>query len=346
VFGVIAKVFLESEGVEAALGAMQLGTRLAAAMALACLLIWALRRGGGRRAAVTAPPAARVPHVVAPVPWAPDAACDAAQAQTMLAGLPSSERKVFSQNGEDGVIEHFFRHMGAGRKRYVEFGVEDGQQCNSRRLREEAGWTGLMMDGGPAHPAINLQHEMLFSDIIVQLFEKHGVEKNVDFLSIDLDSSDLWIWRQLLLAGYRARLVCIEFNRNFPDGLSLVFPPGREMYRGTMSMGASLTALEILAHEFDYTLIYTDKVGINAFFVPRSTLCGATYQWHQTNNEPLHRGFDPAMVVYLGSGRWRKISRILVLPPGDVDLKSPLSVRDSSTDYMRKQKQLAGAVGG
>jgi hypothetical protein len=31
---------------------------------------------------------------------------------------------------------------------YIEFGVEDGRECNSRLLREQHGWHGLMMDGG------------------------------------------------------------------------------------------------------------------------------------------------------------------------------------------------------
>jgi hypothetical protein len=42
---------------------------------------------------------------------------------------------------------------------YVEFGVEDGRECNSRLLREEHGWHGLMMDG--KHDTIHALHHAL-----------------------------------------------------------------------------------------------------------------------------------------------------------------------------------------
>lgn len=38
---------------------------------------------------------------------------------------------------------------------YVEAGVEDGTECNSRILREQ-GWTGIMFDSGYSNPSINL----------------------------------------------------------------------------------------------------------------------------------------------------------------------------------------------
>ena len=42
------------------------------------------------------------------------------------------ERKVFSQNGEDGILEYLFGVIGTTNKQYVEFGVEDGQERNTR----------------------------------------------------------------------------------------------------------------------------------------------------------------------------------------------------------------------
>jgi hypothetical protein len=59
------------------------------------------------------------------------------------------EKKIFSQNGEDGVMDWIYEHIpgGEGTKKYVEFGVQDGSECNSRYFRERKGWSGLMMDG-------------------------------------------------------------------------------------------------------------------------------------------------------------------------------------------------------
>ena len=44
-------------------------------------------------------------------------------------------KKVFSQNNEDGALEAVFFHIGVTDKVYVEFGVEDCTECNSRYLR-------------------------------------------------------------------------------------------------------------------------------------------------------------------------------------------------------------------
>src|SRR4051812_25790034 len=50
--------------------------------------------------------------------------------------LRNFERKVFSQYGEDGIIEEIFRRIGEGGKFVLEFGIEDGSECNSRNLIE------------------------------------------------------------------------------------------------------------------------------------------------------------------------------------------------------------------
>ena len=58
------------------------------------------------------------------------------------------EKKLFSQNGEDGILEYIFSRIGATSRQFVEFGVETGVQCNSRYLREHCGWQGRGGCGG------------------------------------------------------------------------------------------------------------------------------------------------------------------------------------------------------
>ena len=54
--------------------------------------------------------------------------------------LEDYEKKVFSQNGEDGItiklIDMIYGEFKNFRN-FVEFGVEDGVQCNTRILREK-----------------------------------------------------------------------------------------------------------------------------------------------------------------------------------------------------------------
>ena len=58
------------------------------------------------------------------------------------------EKKIYSQNGEDGIIEYIFSIIGTTNKFSVEFGVGNGFECNTVYLLEKKDWTGLMMDYG------------------------------------------------------------------------------------------------------------------------------------------------------------------------------------------------------
>jgi hypothetical protein len=137
----------------------------------------------------------------------------------------------------------------------------------------------------------------------------------VDLLSIDVDSIDFWVWRELLLAGYRAQLVVVEYNRQFPHGISATMP--RLAHRDQLAplntytsfFGASATAFEILAAEFNYHLIYADSWGVNLFFVPRELLCSSPHTVLPPHvpqcTAPIHAAPPPGqpLQVYLGQGR-------------------------------------------
>ena len=58
------------------------------------------------------------------------------------------EKKIYSQNGEDGIIDYIFSQIGTTNKFSVEFGVGNGFECNTVYLLERRGWVGLMMDYG------------------------------------------------------------------------------------------------------------------------------------------------------------------------------------------------------
>ena len=53
--------------------------------------------------------------------------------------------KVFSEHGEDGILQEIFRRIGTTNKRFVEFGVTDGLECNTHFFLY-LGWRGLWIE--------------------------------------------------------------------------------------------------------------------------------------------------------------------------------------------------------
>ena len=196
------------------------------------------------------------------------------QVQTTYANrnLLLIEKKVFSQNGEDGIIECIFDMIGTTNKYYVEFGVEDGNECNSKNLRVNHGWTGLMMDGGNDNKDIGLHQEFITRENILDLLRKYNVPTELDMLSIDIDGNDYYVWEEIL-KEYKPRMVVMEYNAKFkpPDDRTIKYNPTHmwksKTYPLSSYYGASMQALYRLGKANNYTLVANDGIGINLFFL-------------------------------------------------------------------------------
>ena len=70
----------------------------------------------------------------------------------------------------------------------------------------------LLLDGGNEDPSINLKQVMFWPDNIVKLFQKFGVFKHFDFLSVDMDSYDWFTLEKILDSGFEPRVIIIECN--------------------------------------------------------------------------------------------------------------------------------------
>jgi len=186
-----------------------------------------------------------------------------------------TEKKIYSQNGEDGVLASIFQILGPGNKYYVEFGCEDGSERNTRGL-DVMGWKGLLMDGSHYNPAINLQKEFITVENIQSLFAKYNVPREHDLLSIDIDGNDYYVWDRLCRAGprpageiqYRPRVVVIEYNAALapPRDAIVTYDPNFIWKKRSIYFGASICALTRLGRSLGYTLVYVESRGINLFF--------------------------------------------------------------------------------
>ena len=177
--------------------------------------------------------------------------------------------RLYSQNDEDGALLQILTCLGGhGTKEYFEFGSETGVEVNTRILRDLYGWKGHLLDGGNENPDIPLHKEFFTPSNIVSLLEKYHVNKDLDVLSVDTDYDDFWTTREILVAGYRPRVMIIEYNVNFGQSWSVAAVPkpiGKEEqvhWNGDCYFGVSAPALIHLMQAFGYTPVFSNDVNI------------------------------------------------------------------------------------
>jgi hypothetical protein len=225
-------------------------------------------------------------------------------------GLASAEARVYSQNGEDGIIAWLLSRVGITDRRFVEIGIGDGRECNTAALAIVFGWRGLMIDAWPAgvtaarafyggrpetRDSVTVVLEKVTRENVDALLTGHAYAGEFDLLSIDIDGNDLWIWEALSRPS--PRVVVVEYNGTFgPDrSVSVPYDPGFDRLARHPSgwyHGASLRALERLARRKGYVLAGCDSNGVNAFFVRADCAEGAVvpvapeHAWRPVRERP------------------------------------------------------------
>ena len=185
-------------------------------------------------------------------------------------------RKVYSQCGEEGIIEQIFAVIGTTNRYLVDLGAGaiGGQPLSNTQLFLEQGWTGARFDGGDTTPGVH--QAWMTQENIVEVVAARDVPKSFDLLSLDLDGNDFYILRSLLRAGYQPRVMVVEINGQLPEDppLAIIYNP-THTFDETLYYGASLGAFRRLAANYGYTCVYVHS-RLNAFFVRSALLVDPT----------------------------------------------------------------------
>lgn len=210
------------------------------------------------------------------------------QLRTMQPQTPGgAEYRVFSQWGEDGILDWLISRVPIVNKRFVEFGVEDYTEANTRFLLTNRNWSGLIFDGDAGNVAtvqrkeIYWKHDLtavaafITRENINDLLRQHGMQGDIGLLSIDIDGNDYWVWRAI--DAVSPRIVVIEYNSRLGPARAVTVPYRADFNRAGIhhSMiyyGASLKALWKLGRQKGYELICCNSAGNNAFFVRNDVL--------------------------------------------------------------------------
>jgi len=205
------------------------------------------------------------------------------KARGFTPSINAFEFSYYSQNGEDGIILYLLSRVGSENHFMVEIGTEDGRECNSANLILNFGWQACLIETSAemataaqryftrcnAGGRVQILNARAAPDNINELLLQAGVPRQLDILSIDIDSYDYWLWEAIDVI--EPRIVVIEYNASFGPALSVTIPSGKlpslTKQEAKYYHGASITALQRLGKLKGYDLIGGDSKGINAFFV-------------------------------------------------------------------------------
>jgi hypothetical protein len=196
--------------------------------------------------------------------------------------LDEVDFQVFSQRGEDGVIQYIINKIEIPNKIFVEFGVETYTESNTRFLLMNNNWSGLIIDGCKKNIDfikkdfiywkydITAVESFITKDNINKIISDYTKIEDIGLLSIDIDGNDYWIWEAINVI--KPRVIVAEYNSVFGATKKITVPYKSNFVRGTehfseLFFGASLAALCHLAETKGYDFIGTTSAGVNAYFV-------------------------------------------------------------------------------
>ncbi len=201
--------------------------------------------------------------------------------------IRDAEFRVHSQFGEDGIIQYLISRVPIEHDVFVEFGVADYRESNTRFLLCNDNWRGLILDGGTAHidfvrsNPIGWRHEIdarsvfVTRDNINETIVEAGISGDIGLLSIDIDGNDYWVLDAIDVVT--PRILIVEYNSTFGPNAAVSVPYDPDFNRtrahySNLYWGASLAALCLAADRKNLAFVGSNSAGNNAFFVRRDVL--------------------------------------------------------------------------
>jgi hypothetical protein len=197
------------------------------------------------------------------------------------------EFSAFSQWGDDGIIQYLIHHIPGLVPRFIEFGVSNYLEANTRFLLLNDNWRGLIFDGSDANiqfiknDTISWRYDLTSESLFVtkvninEAITKQGFAGDLGILHIDIDGNDYWIWECLEVVN--PQIVIMEYNSVFGNKGAISVPYKDDFYvtdahYSNLFFGASLKAMDFLAQKKGYQFIGTNTAGNNAYFLRNDLL--------------------------------------------------------------------------
>jgi len=279
--------------------------------------------------------------------------------RNIIANLQEVEFRVSSQWGQDGIIDWLIERaeIPSKARTFIEFGVEDYRQSNTRFLLQNRNWRGLIMDGHPALATavcrdglawrydLTALRAFITRDNINDLIQGAGFGGEIGLLSIDIDGNDYWVWEALHAVD---PIICIcEYNAVFGDLHPICTPYDRHFDRtkahpSNLYFGASINALRSLAAKKGYRFVGTNSAGNDAFFVREDyagRVVGNALQAVRSLPSLFRESRDESgRNTYVGGAE--RLRQILGLPVSHVETGNIITLGELDTVYSDEWLQL------
>lgn len=201
--------------------------------------------------------------------------------------LEEVEFQVFSQWGEDGIIQWLINNVDLDRKIFVEFGADDYVECNTRFLLMNNNWSGLIIDGNEEgikkvrewniywKYELTAVAQFITKDNINSIILGAGIQGDIGLLSVDIDGNDYWVLDAI--DCIQPRILICEYNNVFGSDKRVTVPYDETFFRtdkhySNLYWGCSLGALQSWAEKKGYYYMGSNSAGNNAFFVRRDCI--------------------------------------------------------------------------
>lgn len=199
-----------------------------------------------------------------------------------ISNLQDVDYKIFSQNGEDGIIDYLLNKIKIDKPKFVEVGVGDYLESNTRFVFERTSASGLIIDcmeGLEEKVKKNIKlwkgelfihEEMIESKSLNRILSKYNFTENIDLFSLDIDGLDYWVIKNL--PKNFSKIVILEYNSIFGDNLEVTVPEikmfdRKKYHHSHLCYGSSLKAIINLMKDKNYYFVGSNLLRNNAFFV-------------------------------------------------------------------------------
>ena len=199
-----------------------------------------------------------------------------------ISNLNEVDFKVFSQNGEDGIIDYLLFSLQIEKPKFIEIGVGDYYESNTRFLFERSSGDGLIIDIIDNFQKrvkknirlwrgnLKILNRKIDSENILATLKEFNFFDNIDLFSIDVDSIDYWILEKM--PKKFCKLIVAEYNPYFGSNLEISVPNDKNFDRSkyhhsNLCFGASLKSIINLLDRKSFVFLGTNLFKNNAFFV-------------------------------------------------------------------------------